>query len=43
VGEAPPPGVFTIKALGGWDKVAEQLFGPSGAWTAAVESLARER
>ena len=38
-----PPGLFTIAELGGWDKVASIIFGPQGAWTKAVEELARGR
>lgn len=32
-----PPHVFTIEALGGWDRVFAALFSPQGAWTKAVE------
>lgn len=32
-----PPHVFTIEALGGWDRVFSALFSPQGAWTKAVE------
>ncbi|MBM4124075.1 MAG: sulfate ABC transporter substrate-binding protein [Nitrospira sp.] len=36
-----PARLFTIGDLGGWTKVEGLLFGPQGAWTKAVEDLAR--
>jgi sulfate/thiosulfate-binding protein len=36
-----PAHLFTIEELGGWDKVALQVFGPQGVWTRTVEELAR--
>lgn len=36
-----PARLFTIEELGGWTKVEGLLFGPQGAWTKAVEDLAR--
>ena len=41
VAAPPPPGVVTIAELGGWDKIADVLFGAQGIWTRIVEDLAR--
>jgi sulfate transport system substrate-binding protein len=38
-----PAKLFTVADLGGWDKVSNLIFGPQGAWTGAVEELAREK
>ena len=36
-----PLRLFTIADLGGWDQIANHLFGPQGVWTRSVEELAR--
>lgn len=36
-----PAQLFTIADLGGWDKLAERVFGPQGVWTRIVADLAR--
>lgn len=40
---APTSQIFSIEDLGGWESISAQVFGPQGAWTKAVEELARSR
>lgn len=40
---AAAPQIFSIEDLGGWESASAQVFGPQGAWTKAVEELARSR
>ena len=35
--------IFSVEDLGGWESISAQVFGPHGAWTKAVEELARSR
>lgn len=36
-----PSQLFTVADLGGWEKIADLLFGPQGVWSRTVEELAR--
>jgi sulfate transport system substrate-binding protein len=40
-GASRPAPLFTMKDLGGWDHIEPLVFGPQGAWTKAVEEIAR--
>jgi sulfate transport system substrate-binding protein len=37
-----PSLLFDIGYLGGWPRVFEEIYGPSGVWTKIMEELARE-
>ncbi len=37
-----PPLLFDISYLGGWPRVFEDIYGPSGVWTKIIQELARE-
>jgi sulfate transport system substrate-binding protein len=42
-GRPLPARLFTMKDLGGWDRVRDDLYGPRGAWTTSFADLRREK
>jgi sulfate transport system substrate-binding protein len=39
----PPPGLFTMAELGGWQAVESEIYGPAGTWTSIFAAQAKGR